>query len=578
MSTPVNRSLQIFLAGGLVGSLLGGLVGVAGATELLIHHPHFVDRLRAVLKPAAAVSSIPPGSLANVAVRVDLSAAGSPISPFIYGVSTADEATLLALGATVDRWGGNASTTYNWANGHAWNAARDWEFRNGNYGNPQGSVADGFVAAALAAGAVPLITIPSIGYVAKNDDNGTQATGVPDQGGPPLAPGSSAIAGYDPAANRLHTSVPSFASKPGPFTLTPPADSPAVYQDEWVNALKQKFGAAPKGVGYFAIDNEPDLWSGTHTDVHPVQMSYADMLSNYEQYALAVKAQDPAALLLGPDISGWTGYLYSDLDRGMDNFATHADSAAHGGQPFLAWWLGQVAQADRKRGSRSLDLLDVHFYPQAAGVFSNASDPATQALRIRSVRSLYDPNYTDESWIATQVQLIPRLKQWIAQQYPGTGLAITEYNWGGQNDASGAVALAEVLGIYGREGVAMATYWTYPPPNSPAGAAFRLYRNFDGKGATFGDISLPVTSSQAGVVAFAARHSNSHEVDVVLINEAANQTATVHLNLGLDGTAVATQFQVAPGSSTIAKSPLAGPSQPITLPPYSVSLIQVAQG
>jgi hypothetical protein len=572
---PVNRGLGTFLAGALVGSLLGGLLGVAGTAELLIHHPHFAGRLAGAIMPAATVSSIPPGSLANVTVRVDSSAAGSPISPFIYGVAAADEATLRTLGATIDRWGGNASTQYNWANGHAWNAARDWEFRNGNYGNPQGSVADSFVAAALAAGAVPLITIPSIGYVAKNDDNGTQSVRVPPQGGPSLAPGSSAIAGYDPAANRKVTSVPSLATKPGPLTLTPPANSPVVYQNEWVHELEQRFGAAPKGVGYFAIDNEPDLWSETHTDVHPVRMSYADMLSNYEQYALAVKAQDPGALLLGPDVSGWTGYFYSDLDRGNDNFATHADRAAHGDQPFLPWWLGQVAQADRARGARSLDLLDVHYYPQAQGVYSDAADPATQALRIRSVRSLYDPNYTDESWIATPVELIPRLKQWIAQEYPGTGVAISEYNWGGDKDASGAVALAEALGIYGREGVALATYWTYPPPASPAGAAFRLYRNFDGNGATFGDISLPVKSSQAGVVAFAARHSTSHEVDVVLVNETADQTATVNLNLGLDGTGVTTQFQVAPGSSTIAKSPLADPAQPITLPPYSVSLIRV---
>jgi hypothetical protein len=66
-------------------------------------------------------------------------------------------------------------------------------------------------------------------------------------------------------------------------------------------------------------------------------------------------------------------------------------------------------------------------------------------------------------------------------------------------------------------------------------------------------------------------------VDVVLVNETANQTATVHLNLGLGGKGVATQFQIARGSSTIAKSRLADPSQPITLPPYSVSLIQVVQ-
>jgi Glycoside hydrolase family 44 len=572
-----HRGLKLFVAGMLVGGLLGGLVGGASGAELLVLHPNFASRMRAALLPAptSPVLAIQPASLADVAVRVDISAPGHPINPFIYGVSIADKATLIALGATVDRWGGNPSTRFNWANGHAWNAARDWEFRNTNYGNPQGSVADQFVADAISAGAVPLMTIPSIGWVAKGDNSSTQSVGVPAQGGPPLAPGSSAIAGYNPANNQQITSVPSFATKPGPFTLTPPPGEPAVYQDEWVHELVQKFGAAPKGVGYFAVDNEPDAWSFTHTDVHPAEMSYADMLANYEQYASAVKAQDPTAMLLGPDVSGWTGYFYSALDRGTDNFSTHADQAAHGGQPFLPWWLGQVAAADRARGARSLDLLDVHFYPQAQGVFSDANDPATQALRIRSVHALFDPNYVDESWIATPVDLIPRLKQWIAQQYPGTGIAITEYNWGGEKDASGGVALAEVLGTFGREGVSLATYWTYPPPNSPAGAAFRLYRNFDGHGGTFGDVSLPVTSSNQSVVAYAARHSDRSETDVILINESGSQTASVHLDLGQSGAHVTTQFQVAGGSSNIVESPLAGTSTAVQLPPYSLTLIKV---
>ena len=577
---PDRRSrggLRTFIAGALVGLLLGGLVGGGGAAAVLLLHPHFASRMRDVLVPPASGSTIAPGSLTDVVVNVQSAAAGNPISPYIYGVASADEATLKALGATVDRWGGNPSSRYNWANGHAWNAARDWEFRNGNYGNPQGSVADNFVAGALAAGAIPLITVPSLGWVAKNDDNGTRSVGVPAQGGPPLAAGSSAIAGYNPAANQETTSVPSFPTKPGPFTLTPPPNEPAVYQDEWVHELVQKFGAAPSGVRCFTIDNEPDLWSMTQTDVHPARMGYADMLKNYEQYALAVRAQDPNALLLGPDVSGWTGYWYSDLDRGSDNFATHADRAAHGGQAFLPWWLGQVAQADRARGSRSLDLLDVHYYPQGSGVYSSASDPATQALRIRSVRSLYDPGYVDESWISTQIDLIPRLKQWIAQEYPGTGLAITEYNWGGEKDASGAVALAEVLGTFGREGVSLATYWTYPPVSSPAGAAFRLYRNFDGKGATFGDIALPAKSSANGVVVFASRHSDRQEFDVVLVNESPDQAATVRLNLSLSGTFAATQYLVTGGSSTIVQSAVADPSRPVVLPPYSISLIKVVQ-
>ena len=565
--------LRTFVAGALVGILVGGLVGAGGATAVLLLHPHFASRLHSALVGSSSSVVIVPGSLADVMVDVNMAAAGSPISPYIYGVASADRATLIALGGTVDRWGGNPSSRYNWVNGHAWNAARDWEFRNTNYGNVKGSVADQFVADAISAGAVPLVTIPSLGWVAKNDNNTTRSLGVPASGGPPLAPGSAAIAGYDPAGNQHATSVESLASASG---STP--TSGAAYQDQWVRELVQRFGAAPKGVAYFTIDNEPDLWSTTHTDVHPVRMSYADMLANYEQYATAVKAADPTALLLGPDVSGWTGYFYSDLDRGTDNFATHADQAAHGSEPFVPWWLSQVAQADRQRGSRSLDLLDVHFYPQAQGVFSSATDPGTQALRIRSVHALFDPNYTDESWIATPVDLIPRLKQWISQQYPGTGLAITEYNWGGEKDASGAVALAEVLGIFGREGVSLATYWTYPPPSSPAGAAFRLYRNFDGHGATFGDISLPVTSSRPGITAFASRHSNRDEVDVVLVNESPDQTASVHLNLGSGGGRVATQFQVAAGSSTIVQSPLADLSGTVRLPPYSVTLVRVVQG
>jgi len=567
-----------FLSGALIGLILGGVGGAGAAAVVLVKHPNFASRVRAALVGLSQPAGIPAGSLANVVIRVDSSATGHPISAYIYGVAAADRATLDALGATVDRWGGNSNTRYNWAAGHYWNAARDWEFRNGNYGHPSGSVADRFVASALAAGAVPLITIPSIGFVAKNDNNQTRSVGVPSHGGPALSPASSAIDGYDPAANRVATSVPSQARKPGPMSMVPTSGAPAVYQDQWVYELAQRFGEAPKGVGFFAIDNEPDLWSVTHTDVHPTRMGYDEMLSNYEDYATAVKAQDPRAVLLGPDVSGWTSYFYSDLDRGSDNFATHADRNSHGGEAFLPWWLGQVAQADKKRGSRSVDLLDVHFYPQGQGVYSGAHDPATQALRIRSVRALYDPNYTDESWIGKQVDLIPRLKQWIAQQYPGTGLAISEYNFGGEHDASGAVALAEVLGIFGREGVDLATYWAYPPPNSPVGAAFRLYRNFDGDGATFGDVSLPVTSSQQGVTVFAARHSDRPEVDVVLVNEASDQIANVHLDLGLTGKTVTTQFQIAAGSSQIVSSPIADLSQAFHLAPYSVTLVRVVQG
>ncbi len=544
----------------LLGCALAGVLAVTSIVVWVL-----------VEDPGAPISLVPEARPGAVSIRLDPADAGHPISPLVYGVAGADATVLRQLGATLDRWGGNPSSRYNWANGHAWNASRDWEFRNGNYTGRGGSAADDFVAAARETGATPLMTVPTLGWVARNDDNGTRSTGVPAQGGPPVRPGSDATAGYSPAANRAATSVPSHARSPGPPRDPPDPRAPAVYQDAWVHHLVGHFG----GAGYYAMDNEPDLWSTTHTDVHPVRMGYDDMLANFEEYATMVRAQDPGARILGPDVWGWTGYVYSDLDRGDDAFATHADRMRHGDQPFLPWWLQQLARADAERGSRSVDLLDVHYYPQAQGVYSNAADPDTQARRIRSVRSLFDPSYQDESWIGTNVMLIPRLRQWIAQSYPGTGLAITEYSFGGEKTASGAVAEAEALGVLGREGVDLAAYWTYPPPDSPAGAAFRLYRNYDGHGATFGDRSLRVTPSDSRVAAFASRHSDTGEVDVVLANESLSGPATVSLGLTSSRAYTATAFRVAAGSGSIEGTPMASAASALVLPATGIALVRL---
>jgi hypothetical protein len=542
------------VAGTVLGAILVGAAGFGILTRMGLFASLSCD-------PAAAQ------------VTVDANAGGSTISPYIYGVASGDPAVIRALGATVARWGGNQSSRYNWVNGHAWNAARDWEFRNGNYGQPSGSAADNFIGYALGAGAAPLMTVPMIGWVARDDNNQTRSVGVPADGGAPIKAGSDVIAGYDPTQNQLVTSVPSYPR--GPASTSDPLGSgsstTAVYQDEWIQHLRQTYGNGRNGVSLYAMDNEPDLWSSTQTDVHPVRMSYDDMLRVFLQYSSVVKDMAPSAKVLGPDVSGWDGYWYSALDRGTDNFATHADQQSHGGVPFLEWWLKQVAAADKKGGRRSLDYLDIHYYPQAQGVFSGATDAVTDALRVRSTRSLYDPSYSDESWIRQPVDLIPRLKQWIANNYPGTKLAITEYNWGGEKDASGAVALAIVLGTFGKEGVDLASYWTAPPPDSTAGAAFRLYRNFDGNGGEFGDISLAARSSCSGVSAFAARHSIGGAVDVIVANQDRTHGTTVRLNVA--GATPVAGYRVLAGSPRIDAIPAPASGTALQLPAYSLALV-----
>ena len=116
---------------------------------------------------------------------------------------------------------------------------------------------------------------------------------------------------------------------------------------------------------------------------------------------------------------------------------------------------------------RLVDALDVHWYPEARGscaanpmdgcrVTEESTDAGVVAARKQAPRSLWDPGYSENSWIVNDslhapIRLLPRLKDKISASYPGTRLAITEYNYGAGNHISGAIAQADALGIFGRQ-------------------------------------------------------------------------------------------------------------------------------
>ena len=537
------------------------------------------------LLPDATLPPVP--TQATVAVSVDVTADRHPISPLIYGMAFAPPDYLQDLRLGANRWGGNDKSRYNWVLGNADNAARDWRFadRTANGDAPNGvpsSAADAFVRQNRSGGAATLLTIPTLGWVARDADNATASGNVPGVGGAPLAGADGPIQGYDPAQNRRLTSVRSLARKGRPFTDHPTLADGVIYQDEWVYHLTTMFGSAHAGgVRFYAMDNEPDLWDTTHTDVHPARMGYDDLLGTFLDYATVVKAVDPTARITGPVSWGWTGYEYSPLDRGDDNYHTHSDQKRHGGEWFLPWFLNAVRTHDVKAGRRTLDVLDVHYYPQAAGVYGSAADRDTQSRRLRATRSLWDPSYTDESWIGQPVRLIPRLKEWVAQNYPGTKIGITEWNFGGDGDTSSALAIADVLGIYGREGVDLANYWAYPAKNSPGYLAFKLYRNADGHGHGFGDLGCRAVSTDPGRVAvYAATDTASGALTLMLVNKMPRATVTVpltvtgnYVNAGVKGWRLAADNarQVVPAP----EDTLHGRTLTETLPPYSITLVQI---
>jgi hypothetical protein len=518
--------------------------------------------------------SNPPPTSYDVNVTVNGAADVHAISPYIYGVAFGGTSYLKNNDLTLDRWGGNAITRYNWRLGSASNTASDWYFENTNNGNActsPGCAVDQTVQADRAAGVASLITVPTIGWVAKNASLDTCGFKVSKYGaqqqtdpyrpncGNGIKPNGTPITGNDPH----DTSVKST-----------PSDIKA-----WIQHLVGKFGtAAHGGVRFYAMDNEPELWNSTHRDVHPQPLTYQGLYNEFESYATVVKQVDPSAMIDGPIPWGWSAYFDSSYDYAHN---TTSDRVAHGNLPILPWFLKTVRAHDVKTGHRTLNVLDVHYYPQESNVFGNDNDPATDALRLRATRSLWDPTYADESWINDKVDLIPRMQRWIKQYYPGTKFGISEWNFGDEEAMNGALAVADVLGVLGRDNVYLASYWTHPGATAPATQAFDMFRNYDGKDGTFGNRSIEANSnSPSHLMAFAATRTLDKKLTIMLVNQ--QPTAEEVASLSLKSVSVGSMaqvFELGPGDQSIvnAESIASSTSMSVTVAPNTIELLVIPE-
>ena len=472
---------------------------------------------------AARISGPPLGKApleSSGTMTVQCKGPGQAVSGSIYGVAWADSD--FDLGATAHRWGGNTTSRYNPKLGNAWSTANDWFFEN--------VAVDGwdkFVAKAADRGGRASITVPMLGWVAKD----TRSCAFDTRRFPKQEK-------TDPYRAQCGN-----GKRPDGKTLLDPPKDPSAWQvrvtpedvGAWVSRIKAADQKRGRRVVYeYILDNEPALWDSTHRDVHPEGTTYDELLEKTIAFGTAVRKADPDAVIAGPAEWGWPGYFFSGKDAKI-GFKLKPDRRAHGDEPLLAWYLRKLAEHEKKTGVRVLDVLDVHLYPQGEGVqFGDGeggdgggnTDRATNELRLRTTRSLWDRNYRDESWIGQQddgrVYLIPRMKELIAQNYPGLGFQIGEYNFGAEHHISGALALAEALGRFAVHGVSHAFYWTYPKPQKPAYWAFRAFRNYDGAGGHFLDTIVP-SASPRGTSLYASRGDGGSSWVLIALNFNAEQ-------------------------------------------------------
>ncbi|ABF40505.1 hypothetical protein Acid345_1503 [Candidatus Koribacter versatilis Ellin345] len=522
-----------------------------------------------------------------VTVSVNVLANRHSISQSIYGVNFPPDATYIAnSGASFVRWGGNASSRYNWKNFNTSSAA-DWYFQNRGMGDTalyQDSKT--FVQTIANAGAAPVMTIPMLGWVSKDATSysfsvktfGAQCGINPynsDDGNGVKSDCATNLTGVNPT----WTSVK--------FLDSPKTGDPAgsIYLSEWATALSPLFG----NFGHFyEMDNEMDIWGGTHRDIHPNPAGYNEMRDVFLQHARALKTFDTKAIRMGPVSCCWWFYF---------NGANNNDKGNHAGIDFMPWWLNEIYWADLNGTTgRSLDVFDFHAYPDTPD-FSGYTAAQMRALELRITRDFWDPTYVSESstinqpWV-TSLQpnrtipfRMPRIRAIVNSIYPGTQVSVTEWsvafqnqniNYNGENEFATALADADVFGTFGRERIYAASRWTAADPATPAFQALKIYRNYDGAHHAFGTTSVSATNNGNSSLfsSYGAIGLNNTQVTLMLINKDPSNAATTTLNIAGFTPTSRKVYQLTtahPTSITLVSS--GAWSSSITVPAYSLTLI-----
>jgi hypothetical protein len=161
-----------------------------------------------------------------------------------------------------------------------------------------------------AAGSNPLMTMVMLDWVAKNvSDGSAYSFSVAKYGAQCYA---NPYNSDDGIGIKTDCSTPITGNDPNDANV-PLKDSPqkgdppnTLYRSQWAAALGDGVWRRPH---FYDMDNEIDIWGGTHRDVHPQPSAYDEMRDTYVAEARALKGWDPAAIRFGPVsvAGGFTG-------------------------------------------------------------------------------------------------------------------------------------------------------------------------------------------------------------------------------------------------------------------------------
>ena len=317
--------------------------------------------------------------------------------------------------------------------------------------------------------------------------------------------------------------------------------NPDLYLIEWnadstTGVLKHWFW--PGGLGlnksqftYWSMDNEPEIWNGTHDDVMPSLLSASAFMDSY--FAVAKKARErfPQIKLTGPvPANEWQWYRFGDQNLTIDGRS----------YCWLEYFIKRVADEQKSSGIRLLDVLDIHWYPSESSnadlvqlhrVFYDETYVYPGANGVKTVNGGWDPSQNKE-------YIFKRINDWLLLHFGenhGITIALTENDISSSNPNIVSVVYASMLGTFADNGVEIFTPWSW---KTGMWETLHLFSRYS-KG-----IRVKTTSSsEATLSGYSTVNSSSDSMTVILVNRdlSASRTATVNL----------TGFNVANGSYNI---------------------------
>ena len=455
-----------------------------------------------------------------VIINIDMTKGQRPVSPFIYGKNNVLPSTFLSPGTTAEitkskeagvrfvrQGGGNNSTKYNWR--LKLSSHPDWY--NNVYPNDWDEAAKNLFD--KMPGVHGMWSFQLLGKAAANTQNNFNDWAY-----------NSSQWWAGTGQNLAGGGQPNTAAPSGKALVE---GNPDLYLEDWpaestVGILDKWFGA--KGLGYdknyiqyWNMDNEPEIWSGTHDDVMKTQCTAEEFMQLYFKVAKAARAKYPTIKLVGPvPANEWQWYNWS------------GESKINGvNYPWLEFFIKRIAEEEKASGIKLLDVLDIHFYPgdtdaatsvQLHRVFFDRTYIYPGANGVRTVNGGWDTNINKE-------YILGRCSDWLTKYIGanhGITFGVTETDNASTNPNVQAVWYASTMGEFMKQGVEIFTPWSWKVGMWETLHLFSKYNQENYVQATSADETL--------VSAYPTVNNSADSMSVVLVNRSLTEKKQINLN------------------------------------------------